>query len=128
MTVLQLFCVVCCFQDLYKTTCIILRYFPLAFILSFVRVQVVHPCSSTDTATALKKSHFILLEKSGFYIINNLSIAVHIYPVNMLISLSADEVLLLRYINWSTNFRGLPLKVEMAPCLKHMNFVLSLFP
>ena len=39
----------------------------------------------------------------------------------MLTSLSVDEILLLRYMNWFTNFRGLPLKVEMAPRLKHMN-------
>ena len=39
-----------------------------------------------------------------------------------LTSLSVDKILLPRYLNWSTNFRGL----EMAPsCLKHMNSVLS---
>ena len=39
----------------------------------------------------------------------------------MLISLSVEEILLLRYVNWSTNFRGSSLKMEMAPfCLKHI--------
>ena len=33
----------------------------------------------------------------------------------MLTSISVDEILLLRYVNLSTNFRCLPLKVEVAP-------------
>ena len=41
--------------------------------------------------------------------IDNLSIAVR-----MLTSLSIDEILLPRYVNWSTNFRVLPLRMEMA--------------
>ena len=37
----------------------------------------------------------------------------------MLTSLSVDVILLLRYVNRSSNFRGLSLKVEMVPiCLK----------
>ena len=33
-----------------------------------------------------------------------------------------------RYVNWPTNFWGLPLKIEMAPThLKRTNFVLSAF-
>ena len=43
-------------------------------------------------------------------------------------SLSVDEILLLRYVNYSINFRGLPLTVEMALShLKHMNSVLFTF-
>ena len=43
----------------------------------------------------------------------------------MLTSLSLDEMLLPRYVNWSTNSKGMPLRVEMAPsCLKHTNSVL----
>ena len=45
----------------------------------------------------------------------NLSIAVHELHLRMLTSLSVDEILLLRYMNWSTNFRGLILNVEMTP-------------
>ena len=45
--------------------------------------------------------------------INNLSIAVHAFVRFMLTSLSVDEMLLLRYVNWSINFRGLLLK---QPC------------
>ena len=58
--------------------------------------------------------------------IDNLSIAVHPFSMCTLTSLPVDEILLLRYVNWFANFRGLQLRVEMATsCLKHMNFVLS---
>ena len=41
-------------------------------------------------------------------------------------SLSVDVILLPKYGNWSTNFRALPLKVDIAPPhLKQMNSVLS---
>ena len=36
----------------------------------------------------------------------NLSIAVHALLMHILASLSVDEILLLRYINWFTNFCG----------------------
>ena len=83
-----------------------------------------HPFSSIDTAIAWKKSHFILLERSAFDTIDNLLIAVHTFSMRMLPSFSVDEILLLRYVNWSSNFRGLPLKVKMAlSWLNHMNFL-----
>ncbi len=44
--------------------------------------------------------------------------------VVQLISFSVDEILLLGYMSWSTDFKGLPLKVEIVPCLKHTNSVL----
>ena len=60
--------------------------------------------------------------------IDILSISVHAFTDFMLISLSADEIFLPRYVNWSTNFTGLPLKVGMAPSsLKHNNSVLFYF-
>ena len=38
----------------------------------------------------------------------------------MLTSLSVDEILLPRYINWFTNFRGFLFNMEMTPfCFKH---------
>ena len=43
--------------------------------------QIVQPYSSTNIATAGKKSHFILSERSGFCMINNLSKAVHVLPM-----------------------------------------------
>ena len=51
--------------------------------------------------------------------INNQSIAIHAFPMHMLILLSVDEILLLRYVKGFTNFRGLPLDEEMALCLKY---------
>ena len=59
--------------------------------------------------------------------INNLSVAVHTFAINMLTLLSVDEILLPRYVNWSTDSRGLLLKVEMAPYFKHMNSVVFAF-
>ena len=73
------------------------------------------PYSIMDTATARKKSRFILSERSDFYMINTVSIVVHALTRCMLTLLSIDEMLLPRYVNWSTNFRGLPLTVEMVP-------------
>ena len=116
----------CCFQDLFKTACSIRVYFPCRFFpMYFVRVKVVHPYNSIDTATVWKKSRFILLDKSDFYIIYNLSIACNTFARIILTSLSVEEILLLMYMNWSTNFRVLPLRVEMAlSYLKHMYSVL----
>ena len=46
----------------------------------------------------------------------------------MLTSLSVDEILLQKYVNLSTNFKGLTLEVEVAPFhLKHINTVLFMF-
>ena len=93
--------------------------------MSFITIHVVHQYSSIDTAMAQKKSCFILLERSNFHIIDNLSVAVHAFARYMLTSLLVDEIFLLGYMNFYTNFRGLPLKVEMAfSCLKHTNSVL----
>ena len=51
--------------------------------------------------------------------IDNLLISVQIFFMRMLTSLSVDEILLPRYVNWSTNFRGLLFNDEMAPsCFK----------
>ena len=59
--------------------------------------------------------------------VDNQSIVVH--SRRMLKSVSVDEILLLRHVNWPTNFRGLLLKVEMAPSrVKHMYSVLFAFP
>ena len=46
--------------------------------------------------------------------IDNLSIAVHTFVRCILMSLSVDEMLLLRYINLSTTFREPPFSVEMS--------------
>ena len=78
------------------------------------------PFSSTDLAMAGKNSHFILSARSDFHMINNLSIAIHAFPMYILTLLSVDEILLPRYVNWSINFKDLQSSVEMASfCLKH---------
>ena len=46
--------------------------------------------------------------------IDNLSITVHAFPMSMLTWLSVEEILLPRYLNLSTNFRGVSFNVEMA--------------
>ena len=85
---------------------------------------MVHPYSSIDTATAWK--NFILSD--NFSIIDSLSIAVNAFSRRMLTSLSVDEILLLRYVNLFTNFRGLLLKVAIALFpFKHTNSVLFSF-
>ena len=74
-----------------------------------------------------KKLRFILLDKIDFHMINNLSIAFHAFTRHILMSLSVDEMLLLRYVNLPANSRELPLRLEMSPCLKHINSILSAF-
>ena len=51
-----------------------------------------------------------------------LSIAVHAFAMRMLKTLSVDEILLSRFVNWSTNFRGLPLKVVYGTILFKYEF------
>ena len=46
--------------------------------------------------------------------IDKLSIAVHAFAMSMLTLLSVDEILLPKYVNFSTDFKGLPLSVEMT--------------
>ena len=54
--------------------------------------------------------------------IDNLLIAVHAFARCMLTSFSIDEILLLRYMDLSTNLRALPLRVEMVP--SHLKCIL----
>ena len=53
--------------------------------------------------------------------IDNLSIAIHALLMRMLTSLSVDEILLLRYVNWSSYFRGLPFYGEMVLSLFYLS-------
>ena len=46
--------------------------------------------------------------------VDKLSIAVHTLPMCILMLLSADKILLPRYMNWSINSRGLLLNEEMT--------------
>ena len=76
----------------------------LAFSLSvLVSVCMVHSCSSMDTTTALKKSHFIL---SGWSDFANLSTVFDTFPRYTLKSLLVDERFLPRYVTRSTSFKA----------------------
>ena len=60
--------------------------------------------------------------------IESLSMAVHAFARRILTSLSVDETLLPRYVNLSSNFRGMAFRVEMGtPRLKYMYSVLFTF-
>ena len=76
---------------------------------------MVQPYNSTYTINAWKTSCFLLSERSDFSMIDNLSIPVHALPMCLLTSLSVDEILLPKYVNWFINFRGFPSNEEMAP-------------
>ena len=74
------------FQDLFTAACSILVLFQSSFFFRcFVKVQVVQPYSSTDTATTWKNSRFILWERSHFHLVVNVSIAIYAY-VNIVFS------------------------------------------
>ena len=86
-----------------------------------------HECllTRTESATTWKKSRFILSERSCFHMVDNLPIASYIFPMNMLILLSVDEMWPPMYAYRSTSFKGLSLKGEMYPSsLKRMNSIL----
>ena len=81
-----------------------------------------HPYSCIDIAIIWKKSRFVLLARSDLHIITNFSITFYTFTRHMLTPLSVDKMWLPRYVNKSAKFRGLSLRVKMAPsCLKHVN-------
>ena len=81
----------------------------------FISVQVVHPYGSIDTATAWKKSCLILSERSDFYMIDNLSIALHTLPMRMLRSLWVDKT--------TTGFiKKNPIEPEAVFTKTHINY------
>ena len=127
MTLQLLFCGMLLAWFVQKNT-VFLSSSHLAFPLGVLLVQMEQLYSGTDTATTWKKFPFILSEMPDFHWNDNMSIAVHAFPIFMLISLSVDEILLPRYVNRSIEFRGLSLKVEIAPFyLKGINSVLPAF-
>ena len=119
----------CCFQDLFN----IARRFYVQFLTIFFSIRlisnyVVHPYRRIDTTPVWKKLRFILSNKFGFHMSDNLSIVGHAFTCHILMSFSVDEMLFLRYANLSTSFREPPLSVEMFPfLLKHIYSVLSAF-
>ena len=58
-------------------------------------------CNYSAVLTRLQRGRnpILFYQRLYFHIIDNLSIAVHIFPMRMFTSLSADKILLLRYIN-----------------------------
>ena len=105
-----------CFKNVFKTACsIFVKFSSIFFPKRFVKVQIVQPYSRTDTAIAMKNSCFILSEKSYFHMVFHLSIVIHTYPMRILTSLLVDEIFLPRYMNWSTNFRGLLFNEAIGP-------------
>ena len=57
---------------------------------------------------------------------DDILMTVRTFRMRILISFSGDEILLMRYVKWLTNFTGLSFNVETSPSgLKFMNFVLS---
>ena len=74
------------------------------FIQVFVRVRMVQPYNGTHMTTAWSNSQFY--PRSDFYMFDNLSITLHALPMDILILLSVDEILLSRHVNKTTNFRG----------------------
>ena len=114
----------CCFQDLFDTTHSILVQLLLSFFsICLVSVHVVHPYSSMDMTAAWKKLCFILLDRSDFHLIDNLSLADYLID-NLSLADHAfaywchffiDKTLLPRKMNLSTSFKGPPFSVEMSP-------------
>ena len=119
----------CCFQDLFNIAHNILVHFPSSlFSIRFVSVHEVHPYSSIDTAAVWKKFRFNLVDRSGFHMIDGLSIVVHDFVKCILTSLSVKEMLLPKYVKLSSNIREMPFSVDMSlSWLKRMYSVLSAF-
>ena len=124
----------CCFQHFYKTACSIFVLFLLSFFSKrFIEVQLVLPYHSTDMAAIWKNSCFISSERLDFYMVNHLLIAVYVYPMTLK-SLSVDEILILKYMKWSTKFRGLSFvlsvftwwSVSLTACSRFCRYLLLL--
>ena len=68
----------CCFKDLFYMTLSILVELAFSFFSRLlISVQLVHPYSSMDTTAALKKTRFILSDRSDFYVTDTLLITVY---------------------------------------------------
>ena len=95
----------CCFQDLFSMASSILVQFSSS-LFSMHSVSV----------------HYWIDQSSLL-----LSIPVRVFASWILTPVSLDEVQLPRYLNFSTNFRGLPRRVRVTPRWKHMYTVLITF-
>ena len=119
----------CCFQELLKTVCRNVEFLCSCHWASFLSISLESKWYNYKivlTQLQNERNPVLFYQRSVFNMIYNLSIATHTFPGCILISV--NEILLPRSMNWSTNFRVLPLKVEMAlSCLKYMNSVLFVF-
>ena len=106
----------CCFQDSFKSA----RSSYLAFspCILFESSWCIHMVVLTQTRFG--RNCFILPD---FHMIDNLLIAIYAFTMPMLRPLSVNKILLPMYVNESTDFKGLALKVEIASCLKHINSI-----
>ena len=95
----------CCFircgcQDLFKTACISINLF--SWIISLESQGCIHTVEEFGRILVLFYLRF------AFHTVYYLLMAVHILPMHTLTSISVDEILLLRYINyidtWNTQF------------------------
>ena len=85
----------CYFQDLFRMThSILVQFLSSFFSIRLVSIHVVHPYSRINTTTVWKKLCFILSDRFDFYMIDNLSIAVHAFASHILMLFSVDETLL----------------------------------
>ena len=93
-----------CFQDLFKTCVVNIKLCSIRFVI----VHVVYPCNCIDTATFWKKNPIQFYQKDQIF---RWSIS---FARRTLISISVDEMQLLGYVNLTTNFNGLLLKMEIV--------------
>ena len=114
----------CYFQDLFKIACSILVLFPSSFFSKCLLISMW--CIHTVVLTQLQLGRNTVLYHQ--LDLASLWSTVYVLVEHKLTSLSVDEILLLRYVNLSTNFRSLSLWVEIAPShLKHVDSVLFAF-
>ena len=103
--------------------CSHLSYSPCFSLKSMWCIHIV-----TLTQPLLRRTPVWFYLRLNFYMIDNLSNTVYVFLIRMLTSLLLDEMLLLRYVNLSINFRSLPNKGDATLyCFKLMNFVLFAF-
>ena len=80
--------------------------------IHFVCVNVVQRYRSTNSTTDWKIFCFIFSDQSDFHMVDNLSTSFHTFDRRLFMLLSVDEILLMKYVKWSTNFNGLSLRWE----------------
>ena len=107
----------CSFQDMFNIARSILVQLPSSFFsVRFVGVHVVYPYSRIDKTTARKKFRFILLDRSDFHMIDDLSIADRAFTSHILMSF---------FVDLYTDFREPPFCLDISPYTRSL--ILSAF-